>query len=143
MKRALAVLLLGGLVSACATVPQQPAEPPAPPEPKVEVERQRGIAVYYASRFHGRRTASGVRLDNGAMVAAHPSLPFGCVVNVTNQRNGKTVAVTIVDRGPSRRDQRNGRIIDLSQAGARELDYFRQGTTEVELEIPMSCLTRS
>jgi rare lipoprotein A len=138
----LGFLLLGGFLAGCATAPQ-PVEPPAAAEPEVEVERQRGTAVYYASRFHGRRTASGVPLDNRAMVAAHPSLPFGCVVTVTNQRNGKAVAVEVVDRGPSRRDQRNGRIIDLSQAAARELDYFRQGTAEVELEIPRSCLAGS
>ena len=142
MRRALAILLLGGVVTGCATAPQ-PVKPPAPPEPQVEVERQRGTAVYYASRFHGRRTASGVPLDNRAMGAAHPTLPFGCVVTVTNQRNGKAVAVKVVDRGPSRRDQLQGKIIDLSQAAARELDYFRQGTAEVELEIPRLCLTGS
>ena len=140
MRRGLQVLLLGGLVSACATGPQQPAEPPAPPEPKVEVERQHGTAVYYASRFHGHRTASGVRLDNRAMVAAHPSLPFGCLVNVTNQRNGRTVTIKIVDRGPSPSGQRRGIVIDVSQGAARELGFFGQGSTEVELEIPRSCL---
>lgn len=142
MSRAPAILLLGTALTSCATAPP-PTEPPAPPEPPVEVELQRGTAIYYASRFHGRRTASGVPLDNRALVAAHPTLPFGCVVKVTNQRNGKAVAVKVVDRGPSRRDQRRGRIIDLSQAAARELDYFRQGSAEVELEIPRSCLTRS
>jgi rare lipoprotein A len=140
MRRALAVLLLGAALTSCATAPP-PAEPPAPPEP--QVERERGTAVYYASRFHGRRTASGVPLDNRAMVAAHPSLPFGCVVNVTNQRNGKTVAVKIVDRGPSPSGQRRGIVIDVSQGAARELGFFRQGITEVELEIPGSCLAGS
>jgi rare lipoprotein A len=142
VSRAPAILLLGTALTSCATAPP-PTEPPAPPEPQVEVELQRGTAIYYASRFHGRRTASGVPLDNRALVAAHPTLPFGCVVKVTNQRNGRAVAVKVVDRGPSRRDQRRGRIIDLSQAAARELDYFRRGRAEVELEIPRSCLTRS
>ena len=68
-----------------------------------DVELQRGTAVYYASKFQGRRTASGARLDNSEMVAAHPSLPFGCVVRVTNLREGHSADVTIVDRGPSAR----------------------------------------
>jgi rare lipoprotein A len=142
VRRALAFLLLGGVVTGCATAPES-VEPPAPAEPRAEVERQRGTAVYYASRFHGRRTASGVPLDNRAMVAAHPSLPFGCVVTVTNQRNGKAVAVKVIDRGPSPSGQRRGIVIDVSQGAARELGFFRQGSTEVELEIPGSCLTSS
>jgi len=142
VRRVLAIVLLGAAATGCATVPQPP-EAPAPPEPQVEVELQRGTAVYYASRFHGRRTASGVRLDNRAMVAAHPTLPFGCVVKVTNQDNGKAVAVKIVDRGPSPSGQRRGIVIDVSQGAARALGFFRQGSTEVELEIPRSCLTSS
>jgi rare lipoprotein A len=136
------MLLLGAALASCATTPP-PTLTPMPGEPKVEVERAHGTAAYYARKFHGRRTASGVRLDNQAMVAAHPSLPFGCVVNVTNQRNGNAVAVEIVDRGPSRRDQRRGMIIDLSQAAARELGFFHEGTAPVGLEIPRSCLSRS
>ena len=138
MNRSLATLVLGVAVASCATT-QPTAEAPAHEVP--EVELQRGTAVYYASRFHGRRTASGVRLDNTAMVAAHPSLPFGCVVGVTNLRDGRSVDVKIIDRGPSPSGQRRGIIIDVSQAAARELGFFSRGTAEVELRIPTRCRT--
>jgi rare lipoprotein A len=134
--RALGVLGLSLASVSCATV----APPPPTPEPATpEVATQRGTAVYYASRFHGRRTASGVRLDNAAMVAAHPSLPFGCVVRVTNLDNDRAVDVTIVDRGPSLSGQRRGIVIDVSQGAARELGFYRRGTAPVEIEIPTPC----
>lgn len=96
---------------------------------------QRGAATYYARKFHGRRTASGERLDQSAHLAAHPSLPFGTVVRVTNLRNGRTVDVKVVDRGPARGPQRRGVIIDLTQSAARELGFLRHGRTPVHLEV--------
>jgi rare lipoprotein A len=105
------------------------------------VELQRGTAVYYASKFQGRRTASGARLNQAEMLAAHPSLPFGCVVRVTNPREGRSVDVKIIDRGPSPSGQRRGIVIDVSQAAARELGFFGRGTAEVELRIPTRCRT--
>ena len=61
---------------------------------------QSGVASYYADKFNGRRTANGERFDNTAMTAAHPSLPFGTLIEVTNMRNGKKVVVRVNDRGP-------------------------------------------
>jgi len=138
MSRALGVLLLGFGVASCATA-ERPAATPLQPEPDVEL--QRGTAVYYASKFQGRRTASGARLNQADMVAAHPSLPFGCVVGVTNLRDGRSADVKIIDRGPSPSGQRRGIIIDVSQAAARELGFFSRGTAEVELRIPTRCRT--
>ena len=140
MRRILTIVLVGIGLAACATV-EHAAVTPVAEEP--EVLRQQGTAVYYASRFHGRRTASGVRLDNKAMVAAHPSAPFGCVVRVTNLSQGKAVDVTVVDRGPSPSGQRRGIIIDVSQAAARELGFFGRGTAPVEVAIPTRCGTGS
>ena len=65
----------------------------------------------------GGKTASGQRLNPGALTAAHRSLPFGTKVRVTNKRTGKSVVVTINDRGPFVR----GRIIDLTPASARAI----------------------
>ncbi len=90
--------------------------------------RQTGIASFYASFWHGRRTASGERFDNGELTAAHPWLPFGTRVRVLAQETGQEVEVTITDRMISRR-----RIIDLSQRAARTLGIMRQGTAEVTL----------
>jgi rare lipoprotein A len=68
-------------------------------------------ASYYGDRFHGRRTASGKKFDMYKLTAAHKKLPFGTMVKVTNEANGKSVVVEITDRGPFVR----GREIDLSK----------------------------
>ncbi len=89
-----------------------------------------GVASYYGRRFHGRLTASGTRFDMHAMTAAHKTLPFGTQVRVTNPGNGKSVVVTINDRGPFT----PGRAIDLSRAAASEIGLIRRGHGRVELE---------
>jgi rare lipoprotein A len=82
------------------------------------VSAQSGIASVY-STAEGTKTASGRKLSNGALTAAHKSLPFGTKVRVTNRKNGRSVVVTITDRGPFVR----GRVIDLTPAGARALGF--------------------
>jgi rare lipoprotein A len=89
-----------------------------------------GIASYYASKFHGRCTASGAVYNENAMTAAHPTLPFGTRVKVTDMRNLRTVVVKITDRGPFVR----GRIIDLSRSAASHLGILARGTAQVRLE---------
>ena len=69
---------------------------------------QTGKASYYGKRFHGKKTASGKRFDQQALVAAHPSWPFGTLVRVTNNKNGRSVKVSIVDRGPAKKARRRG-----------------------------------
>ena len=80
-------------------------------------------------------TASGVRFDNDALVAAHPTYPFGTVVRVTNLRNDRSVTVRIVDRGPVRAVRTKGVIIDVSRAAADALGFLEAGRTRVRLEI--------
>jgi rare lipoprotein A len=92
---------------------------------------QCGGASWYGPGFHGKTAASGQTYNQNAMTAAHKSLPFGTVVKVTDQRTGKSVRVTINDRGPFHK----GRIIDLSKAAATELGIRHAGTGKV-------CLTR-
>jgi rare lipoprotein A len=89
------------------------------------------MASYYADAHHGRRTANGERFDMHALTAAHRTLPFGTRVKVTNLDNGRSVVVRINDRGP----YVEGRVIDLSQAAARELRFLDRGTTRVRLEV--------
>ncbi|MFX5839410.1 septal ring lytic transglycosylase RlpA family protein, partial [Acinetobacter baumannii] len=79
--------------------------------------------------FHGRLTASGELHHRGEMTAAHRTLPFGTRVKVTNLKNKRSVVVTVNDRGP----HKPGRIIDVSQAAARELGFLRPGLTGVRL----------
>jgi rare lipoprotein A len=90
---------------------------------------QEGVASYYARSLHGRRTASGERYDHGALTAAHRSLPFGTLVRVVNERNGRAVVVRVNDRGPHVR----GRVLDLSGAAARRLGVG--GTARVQYEV--------
>jgi rare lipoprotein A len=92
----------------------------------VPVRAESGIAAFYG----GGRTASGTVTRPSELTAAHRTLPFGTMVLVTNVRNGKTVVVRIVDRGPYGR----GRIIDVSRAAARELDMIESGTAMVRVE---------
>jgi rare lipoprotein A len=86
---------------------------------------ENGVAAFYG----GGRTASGEITGPTGLTAAHRTLPFGTRVLVTNVRNGKTVVVRIVDRGPYGR----GRIIDVSRAAARELDMIDHGTAMVSV----------
>jgi rare lipoprotein A len=79
--------------------------------------------------------ASGRRFDMNALVAAHPSYPFGTEVRVTNLRNGRSVKVRILDRGPTRPHQADGVIIDLSRGAARRLGFIREGRTRVRVEV--------
>ena len=95
---------------------------------------ERGIASYYAARFDGRRTASGQIFRNSEFLAAHPTLPFGTIVRVTNLVNGTFVDVQIADRGAFANKGR-GFIIDLSQAAAKRLNMISRGTTRVVVEV--------
>ncbi|MBN1931108.1 MAG: septal ring lytic transglycosylase RlpA family protein [Desulfobacterales bacterium] len=90
---------------------------------------QRGIASWYGKKFHGKKTSSGEVYNMYAMTAAHKTLPLGTYVRVHNLNNGKKIEVRINDRGPFVR----GRIIDLSQTAARELEIFETGTAPVEI----------
>ena len=87
-----------------------------------------GIASIY-DHTSGADTANGERVQEDALTAAHPSLPFGTLVAVSNKRNGRTVTVRINDRGPFVR----GRVIDLMPAAAKALAF--SGTTEVSLAV--------
>lgn len=89
-----------------------------------------GLASYYGREYHGQRTASGEVYDRNRLTAAHPRLPFGTHVRVTNLGNGRSVIVTITDRGPFTRH----RIIDVSYRAARELDFVRDGTARVRVD---------
>jgi rare lipoprotein A len=112
------------------TAPVSAIEEPASSAPQ-ETVLGRGSASYYASKFNGRRTASGERFDNSDFTAAHRSLPFGSRVRVTNPANGRSVIVRVNDRGPFTR----GRLIDVSRAAADELGMVARGHADVELAL--------
>ena len=91
----------------------------------------KGVASYYGSGFHGKKTASGERFDMYGLTAAHRTLPFNTLVKVTNLKNKKFVVVRINDRGPFKK----GRIIDLSLEAAKKINLIETGTAKVKLEI--------
>ena len=92
--------------------------------------RERGIASWYGTKFHGHRTSSGDTYDMYQMSAAHKTLPLPTYARVTNLRNGKSVVVKINDRGPFH----DNRLIDLSYAAAARLEILGHGTGLVEVE---------
>ncbi len=139
----------GGETARSTTAPAHPpAQPAAPPTnvpyklgkpyvvngvryvPRDDRSYDRvGVASWYGKRFHGRITASGRTFNMYEMTAAHTTLPTGTQVRVTNLANGRSVVVTITDRGPFTKK----RIIDLSYAAANHLGFVRQGTARVRV----------
>ena len=93
---------------------------------------QKGSATWYGSKYHGRRTTSGEIYNKNQMTAAHPTLPFGTKVKVTNTVSHKSVIVRINDRGPF---GKKGHIIDLSEAAARKIDLYRYGYGKVTVQV--------
>ncbi len=106
--------------------------------PKPEVRKQTktqpyqvGTASWYGEFFDGKPTASGEDYDMYDMTAAHPTLPLGTYVRVTNLRNGRAVVVKVNDRGPIV----PGRIIDLSYGAAQVLNFQNRGLQKVRLDL--------
>lgn len=87
-----------------------------------------GIASWYGSQHQGRLMANGKPFDRRKLTAACWWFPLGTVIRVVNLENGKSVVVTITDRGPN---ERLNRILDLSEAAAQRLDYVEHGLTRV------------
>lgn len=96
------------------------------------LHKKNAHASYYHNKFNGRRTASGSKFDNEKYTAAHRKLPFGTKVKVTNEWNGKSVIVTVTDRGPFSK----GREIDLTKRAFMDIAANRNvGNLKVTIEI--------
>jgi rare lipoprotein A len=92
---------------------------------------QIGISSYYGKEFHKKRTASGQIFDMHKISAAHKTLPLGTRIRVTNLKNGRSLTMTIIDRGPFVK----GRILDVSYKAARKLGFVNEGTTKVRVDV--------
>ena len=92
---------------------------------------QKGRAAFYSGALEGHKTACGGAYDASKLTTAHRSLPCGTKIRITNMKNGKSVVATVNDWGPTSRN----RIVDVSRAVAEKLDFVRQGTTTVRVEI--------
>jgi rare lipoprotein A len=135
-----------------ASSPHAPAEPAAPAAPSApsagnppfyevfgeryfvmpnsDGYREKGVASWYGAQFHGKRTSSGAIYNMNELTAAHKTLPLPSLVRVTNLDTGRSVVVTVNDRGPFVKD----RLIDLSYAAAQQLGIVQTGTGSVEVE---------
>lgn len=94
-----------------------------------EIIKLEAIASYYGDEFQGRPTSSGELFDMNALTAAHKTLPFGTMLEVTNLANGKKVVVRVNDRGPFVET----RELDVSKAAAAQLGMLESGTARVSI----------
>lgn len=99
------------------------------PLPSAEGYQENGIASWYGSQFHGRKTANGEVYNMDADTAAHRTLPMNTYLLVRNQENGREITVRVNDRGPFVKN----RIIDLSRRSAKQLGMMQQGTARVRI----------
>lgn len=98
---------------------------------KFVIFKKNAHASYYHDKFNGRRTASGKRFDNSKLSAAHRKFPFGTKLRITNEENGKSVIVEVIDRGPFAR----GREIDLSKKAFMDIASNKSsGAVNVKIE---------
>ena len=128
MKRSLKALFLIAVLDLAGCNPSHKAPAPKPVEHPFFTET--GAGSFYSNRLVGKKTASGDKFTQLGLTAAHPSLPFGTIVKVTNMDNGLSIKVAIDDRGPYARD----RIIDLSSTAAQALGIGADGVAPVKLE---------
>ena len=99
---------------------------------------QKGKAAFYSRGLEGHKTACGGRYVASELTAAHRSLPCGARIRITNTKNGKSVEATVNDWGPTSRNRIvdvSSAIVDVSSAVAEKLDFVKQGTTTVKVEI--------
>jgi rare lipoprotein A (peptidoglycan hydrolase) len=94
-------------------------------------EQETGTASWYGEEFQGNTTANGEIYDLNGLTAAHPTLPFGTTVRVTNLNNRKNILLRVNDRGP----YIGRRLIDVSWAAAKRLGFVSSGTTRVRVEV--------
>jgi rare lipoprotein A len=133
MKKLVMGCAVAGLI---ALSPKTEARSPVsvgPPRTEVapKEEPETGVASWYGEEFQGNTTANGETYDLNELTAAHPTLPFGTTVRVTNLNNRKNILLRINDRGP----YIGQRLIDVSWAAAKRLGFVASGTTRVRVEV--------
>ena len=118
------------------SAPERTASEPTPTLPQIPADAkpqfsETGIASWYGAPYHNRRGSNGEIYDMHAMTAAHRTLPLGTIVRVTDLKTESSAIVRITDRGPFI----EGRIIDLSQAAAKQIGMIQRGTAEVRVDV--------
>jgi rare lipoprotein A len=123
------VAALMALTAPSEAVPTSRYSMEMPPVPKQQCKR--GIASWYGKECEGNLTASGIPYDLQGLTAAHPTLPLGTIIRVTNLKNHHCVVLTVNDRGP----HVAGRMLDVSEAAAHRLGFAARGTTRVMVQV--------
>ena len=123
LARCIAALAVGAALFSVSTASRQ--------EHTTNSRVQKGRAAFYSPALEGHKTACGGRYVASELTTAHRSLPCGTRVRITNTKNGKSVEAIVNDWGPTSRN----RIVDVSRAVAEKLDFVKQGTTTVKIEI--------
>lgn len=126
--RLAAALILTGVMAGCGATPRV-IRPPVSED--LLRPLQTGYASWYGKAHQGRRTTSGETYDMNKFTAAHPALPMGTRLLITNLKNGRSVTVRVNDRGPFI----DGRIVDLSYAAAREVGAIGEGVVPVRIRV--------
>ena len=122
---------VAGLIALSPQSDARPSVRSALPPPALMPKAQIGWASWYGINHQGKRTASGEIFDANRMTAAHRALPLGTVVRVTNLANRKSMLLRVNDRGPVV----PSRLIDVSWAAARQLEFVAEGLTRVRVEV--------
>jgi rare lipoprotein A len=130
MRTVPATVLIALFLAGCAHKQRSQSIPPPPGAVRLGYS-ETGLASWYGNPYHGRRAADGEIYDMEQMTAAHRTLPFNTWVRVQNLENRRTADVRIIDRGPFV----DGRVIDVSRAAARELQFLGPGTARVRFEV--------
>jgi rare lipoprotein A len=133
MKKLVMGCMVAGLIGLSAKSEARLSTSVQPPRLSViaEENQQIGVASWYGQEFQGSTTASGETFDLNGFTAAHPTLPFGTTVRVTNLKNNKNILLRVNDRGP----HIGRRLIDVSWAAAMRLGFVHAGITPVRVEV--------
>jgi rare lipoprotein A len=133
MKRFIMGCAVVGLIALSAKTEARSSASDEPPPLSIipKEEHQVGVASWYGQEFQGITTASGEAFDLNGFTAAHPTLPFGTTIRVTNLKNNKNILLRINDRGP----HIGRRLLDVSWAAAQRLGFVQSGTTPVRVEV--------
>jgi rare lipoprotein A len=97
-----------------------------------ELYEEVGDISYYAEDFHGKPTANGEIFDMNKVSAAHPKFPLNTIIKVKNLKNGKEIIIRVNDRMPP---NPKGRILDVSKAAAKELDFINDGVVKAKITV--------
>jgi rare lipoprotein A len=133
MKKLVMGCAVAGLIALSAKSEARSSVSVGPPRQSVipKEKPEVGVASWYGEEFQGNETANGEIYDLNGLTAAHPTLPFGTTVKVTNLNNSKNILLRINDRGP----YIGRRLIDVSKAAAKRLGFVGAGTTRVRVEV--------